>query len=112
MSLDKGREMRRPKLMTVVSLAAMAVLFLWRPIPADDNYQVSYTAEFSAEELVFYQHMGWDMVRLADGSHLAELGKPMLPAKEIRIALPAGMTVTGVRIVDAAQEEFDIARIL
>ena len=76
--------------MTVVSLAAMAVLFLWRPIPADDNYQVSYTAEFSADEL----------------------DKPMLPAKEIRVALPSGMAVTGVRVVGITQEEiagrFDI----
>ena len=105
MSLSKGREMRRPKLMVVVGLAAMAVLFLWQPIPAEDSYQVSYTVKFSADELVFYQHMGWDMVRLADGSHLAELGKPMLPAKEIRVALPSGMAVTGVRIVNTVQEE-------
>jgi hypothetical protein len=97
--------MKRSKSMIVVSLAAMAVMFLSRPIPAEDNYQVSYTAEFSADHLAFYQHMGWDMVRLQDGSHLAELGKPMLPSREIRIALPAGMAATGVRIVNTAQEE-------
>ena len=104
MFLYKGKEMRRSKSMIVVWLAAMSLLFLGQPIPAEDNYQVSYTVQFSADELVFYRHLGWDMVRLQDGSHLAELGEPMLPAKEIRIALPAGMAVTGVQIAGTTQE--------
>lgn len=65
--------------MIVGWLAAISHLFLGQPIPAEDNYQVRYTAEFSTDELVFYQTMAWDVVRLQDGSHLAEPGKPMLP---------------------------------
>ncbi|UCB52686.1 MAG: hypothetical protein JSV10_00920 [Candidatus Zixiibacteriota bacterium] len=104
--------MRRSKLAIVVWFAAMSLMLFAQPIPAVDDYQVRYTAEFSADELVFYQNMAWDMVRLQDGNHLAELGKPMLPAKEIRIALPAGMAVTSVQMVNSTQEEipgrFDI----
>jgi hypothetical protein len=105
MSLDKGREMRRSKLMIAVWLAAMAVMFLSQPIPAEENYQVSYTAEFLVDDLIFTEYLAWDVVRLADGSYLAELGKPMLPAKEIRMAIPSGMAVTGVRVVGTTQED-------
>ncbi|MGB2768531.1 MAG: C25 family cysteine peptidase [Candidatus Zixiibacteriota bacterium] len=104
--------MRRSKLTIGAWLAIACFVFFAQPVYAEDSYQVGYTAEFSLDELEFYQTMAWDMVRLTDGSHLAELGKPMLPAKEIRIALPAGMVVTGVQIVGATQEEipgrFDI----
>lgn len=89
----------------VVWFAAASFVLFAQSIQANDNYQVRYTAEFSADKLMFSQTLGWDMVRLQDGSHLAELGRPMLPAKEIRIALPAGMAVTGVQIANATQEE-------
>ncbi|MGB2803555.1 MAG: C25 family cysteine peptidase [Candidatus Zixiibacteriota bacterium] len=97
--------MRRSKLTIGAWLAIACFVFFAQPVYAEDSYQVGYTAEFSLDELEFYQTMAWDMVRLTDGGHLAELGKPMLPAKEIRIALPSGMVVTGVQIVNTTQEE-------
>jgi hypothetical protein len=89
----------------VVWFAAACFVLFAQSIPADDSHQVRYTVEFSVDELSFYQTMGYDMVRLQHGGHLAEPGKPMLPAKEIRIALPAGMSVSSVSIVSVTQNE-------
>jgi len=67
--------------------------------------QVRYTAEFSLEDLSFDKHLGYDVVGLRKISYSDDLGKPMLPALELRIALPAGMAAQSVRVLGATQEE-------
>ena len=96
--------MSRLKLIAVLSTIIPILLFV-RPIFSEDRYEVRYTAEFSAEELSFHKIMGYDMVRLEHAGHLTELEKPMLPSKEIKIALPAGMAVKSVQVVNTTQEE-------
>ena len=96
--------MTKLRLMTVL-LTAVCVLILGEEVFPDENYQVRYTAEFSMDDFSFDRVMGYDMVWLKEGSHLAELGKPMLPSREIRIALPSGMQVTGVQVVNTTWEE-------
>jgi hypothetical protein len=86
-------------------VSAISILFFVCPVLSDDNHQVRYTAEFSAEEFSFDQFKGYDVVRTKEGSFLAELGKPMLPARQIKVALPTGMRVVSVQVVDAIQEE-------
>lgn len=71
-------------------------------VEADDEgpaFAVCYTATFPKDGLVFGKLMGYDTVRLEDAGCLNEAGRPMLPAQTLRIALPAGMAVTGVRVV-------------
>ncbi len=103
--------MTKSKLVTVL-LTAISILCFANPIFSDNSYRVSYTAEFSQDALSFHKIMGYDLIRLKDGGQLAELGKPMLPSKEIKIALPSGMEVKGVRIADTKSEgilgEFNI----
>jgi hypothetical protein len=70
-----------------------------------DAYSVQYTAHFSRGELSFDKVMGYDLVNLKDGDFLLESGEPMLPSKELRIALPAGMAVTSVEVVNTTEEE-------
>jgi hypothetical protein len=98
-----------------VALVAMPILliaaFLWAGqeasqagrtvIDGQPVHQVQYTATFAEDALIFGELLGYDTVSLRDGDYLNEPGKPMLPAKEFRIALPAGMAVTNVRLVDA-----------
>ena len=83
----------------VKMLAVTCIILFALPlqlIPAE----FQYTAEFSRADFVFDRVMNYDIVRLKDGDWINNIGKPMLPAKEIKIALPAGMAATGVRIVD------------
>jgi len=65
---------------------------------------VQYTIHFSQTELSFGKLKGYDMVRLDDGGYLAQRGKPMLPTREIKIALPQGMVAQTVRIVASELE--------
>ena len=74
---------------------------------ADTGIQVRHTVEFSQHELTFDKVLGYDAVRLGEGNYLSQLGEPMLPAREIRIALPAGMAAQTISIVTSTIEEVD-----
>ncbi len=78
----------RTLLLTVILIAVMAV-FTGSAL-AD---QVSYTIDFSKSDLSFSKTADYDVVKLADGDYLSETGKPFLPSKTIRIALPSGFAV-------------------
>ena len=84
---------------------ALSVLFFSEAVYSEDSHTVRYTAEFSAGEFSFDKVMGYDVARMQRCGQLAELGKPMLPSREIRIALPFGMTAESVRIVSATQDQ-------
>ncbi len=60
--------------------------------------EVRYTATFSAGDLTFTQRHGYDVVRLADFGQLTDVGRPALPVQTVRVAVPAGMAVSGVRL--------------
>jgi hypothetical protein len=96
--------MIRSKLTVLLFAAAITILFAQAAF-SDDAYQVRHTFVFSSDQLSFEQLLGYDVVKLEGGEFLSELGKPMLPSKEIRIALPSGMGVTGVRVVNTEKEE-------
>ena len=52
--------------------------------------EVSYTAEFFQIDLGFGTLDGYDVIHMRNASVMSELGKPVLPAKTIGIAIPAG----------------------
>jgi hypothetical protein len=89
----------------IVLLVALFVVFSAKPLLSEEVYKVRYVALFSQNDLVFDKLKGYDMVRLREGGFLSELGKPMLPSKELKIALPSGMAVKSVSVVDAKKEE-------
>lgn len=85
-------------------LIALFFIFLTKPILAEESFKVQYVAGFSQNDLSFDKLKGYDIVRLKDGGWLVELGKPMLPAKELKIALPAGMAVKSVYAMNTKSE--------
>ena len=101
---DKERKMSKSKLM-ISLLIAVCFMFFARPVVSDEGYEVRYMVEFSTDELSFDKLKGYDMVTLKDGDWFAELAKPMLPSKELKIALPSGMAVTSVYVVNTEKEE-------
>ena len=66
---------------------------------AGQTFELRYTATFAADDLVFDQVLGYDRVTLPDGGILDKPGWPMLPTQYVRIAVPEGMAVTGVRVL-------------
>ncbi|MBU0639121.1 MAG: hypothetical protein KKB50_09680 [Planctomycetes bacterium] len=65
-----------------------------------EQFEVWYAASFSTDDLVFGELLGYDTVDLIDGGFLDQPGQPLLPARLVRLALPAGMKVTGLRVVE------------
>jgi hypothetical protein len=96
--------MTKSKLM-VSLLTFVFFMFFATPLLSEEGYEAQYTAEFSADQLSFGKMMGYDVVRLQNADLLTELAKPMLPTKEIKIALPPGMVVKSVRVVRTEKEE-------
>ncbi|HNQ22656.1 MAG TPA: C25 family cysteine peptidase [Phycisphaerae bacterium] len=63
------------------------------------SYEVRYTANFLPDELSLDTVLGYDHVEITDGAWLNEAGLPLLPVRIASVALPAGMTVTGLRVL-------------
>jgi len=66
----------------------------------ENEYTIEYTMTFSTDDLIFGSFMGYDTVEIVDGTIINDVGKPMMPAKEIKIALPEGIAAEDVHIVD------------
>jgi hypothetical protein len=98
--------MSKSKVIAMLLLAACAAFFA-RGAHSENSYQVKHTVRFSPQDFSPSKVMGYDLFRLHEGGYLAELGKPMLPCREIKVALPQGMAVTAVRVVDSTGEEME-----
>ena len=96
--------MRKPRVAALLFLAA-CVGFMAGTVFSEGAYQVSHTASFPQNEFSFDRFSGYDRVTVSRGSYLAELGRPMLPCREIKIALPSGMMAQSVRVVEATTEQ-------
>jgi len=68
-------------------------------------FELRCVATFSQDDLRFSRLMGYDVVRLEDGACLRPVGHPLLPASMVRVALPPGMSVTGVRVAGTQSTE-------
>jgi hypothetical protein len=68
---------------------------------AGPTFELRCAVQFAADDLVFDQRLGYDIVRLVAGGATSEPGHPALPTWSAGIAVPAGMVVTGVRVVDS-----------
>jgi len=101
---DKEIKMIKSKLIMAL-LLAVSIMFFARPVLSENGYKIQHVAQFSQDELSFGKLMGYDMVTLKDGDFLTELGKPMLPSKELKIALPAGMAAKSVQVVNTTEVE-------
>ncbi|UCD14337.1 MAG: hypothetical protein JSW60_02680 [Thermoplasmatales archaeon] len=69
------------------------------------DFAVKYTVTFSEEEFHFDKTMGYDIVKYKDNGQLCEIGKPMLPIKNIMLALPKGMKATNIKIINMNEKE-------
>ena len=94
-----------PVAISVLLLAAAFLTPAQVSSQGKDATEVRYTAKFSLEDLSFDKFVGYDLVELENGSYSDELGTPMLPSVELRIALPAGMAAQSVRVLIATGEE-------
>jgi hypothetical protein len=90
---------------TLLRAAATAVLFTIISVSASPAQVVSVqTVEFDQADLRFDKVRGYDIVELKGCHFLTETGRPALPSKEIRVALPLGMAATSARLTSSHSE--------
>lgn len=89
----------------VLALVTLSVL-LFVPVPraAAGQPAVTYTLAFDAQSVSIGKHLSFDTVTLTGADALQESGQPVVPAVDVRLALPAGMRATGARAVAAVQQ--------
>jgi len=85
-------------------------IFLLTPVLINASYveivtkqkdaTLRYNLTFSEDEFHFDNIMGYDIVRYIDNGQLCEIGKPMVPLKNVMIALPPGMKATSIKIIN------------
>lgn len=88
-----------------VSLAVTILIALATYQGAFAVQQTTVTVSFSQEQLLFDQVRGYHRIRLMDGALISRMGEPVLPAKQVMVAIPSGAEATQVRVRSLANEE-------
>ncbi|MCK4413208.1 MAG: T9SS type A sorting domain-containing protein [Candidatus Eisenbacteria sp.] len=101
--------MQHTRLLPVAVIAALLLAFA---LPASGTAAeganeglLEYTLEFSEHELTFENAKGFDLVSMDETTFLSTPGHPMLPVRQIKIALPSGLVATGVRVLAVERVE-------
>ncbi|MBN1861604.1 MAG: hypothetical protein JW840_09115 [Candidatus Thermoplasmatota archaeon] len=68
------------------------------------TFQKTLTVSFSENDFLFFFKEGYNPIYLSEGKSTTEIGKPMLPIKNIRIALPSGMKATTIHIDEIKEQ--------
>ncbi|MDD3733146.1 MAG: hypothetical protein PHU88_12305, partial [candidate division Zixibacteria bacterium] len=71
------------------------------------KFEETCNVSFSTGDFTFDRVLDYDVVRIKGSQYLAVTGKPWLPAREIKIALPQGMKATGVKISQVSTINLD-----
>ena len=95
-------------MITLISIVFMLSLLSSAQIASEFNkavdYQLEYTVSFSQEYIIFGTLMGYDLIQLSDGTYINDVGKPMMPVKQLNIALPDGMKADDISVVGYTSE--------
>ena len=71
----------------------------------NQDYEVTCTMRFSPEDVLFETLKGYDTILLPECTSSMDPGKPMVPMKQLRLALPEDMRATTVQILDIQREQ-------
>ncbi|MBN1281146.1 MAG: hypothetical protein JXA00_05810 [Candidatus Thermoplasmatota archaeon] len=71
------------------------------------DFSVDYTLTCSQDDVTFQMARGYDVVSLTDGTYGDDIGKPMMPQRQVRIALPAGIKAQQVTILSMQHAELN-----
>jgi hypothetical protein len=88
------------KVLNVVSLISLTTPCL---LSAQTTYKITYTAEFSQFDLGFSKVAGYDLITMKGATVISELGKPVMPAKSVAIAIPARAVAVEFRSLGASK---------
>jgi len=72
--------------------------------PIEINSNIIITIRFNEDDFEFKKYNGYDVITCPDGGLITDIGKPMLPLKNIMVALPSKIKATNVKILDFKEE--------
>lgn len=70
-----------------------------------NSFQVRQTITFDPNDLSFQTISGFDLVLLEGASGCTDIGAPYLPAMDVKVALPEGMTVKSISLEQAVRQD-------
>ncbi len=71
----------------------------------NDRYSLNYSLEFYEKDFQMDKYQDWDVIKHEDIGQLNEIGKPMLPIKNILIAIPNNIKVTDIEILNLTEKD-------
>ena len=78
-------------LFVLPSLSPAQTMFEQEADVSSNDFEIKHTITFSEKDLIFGTMMGYDTVQIKDGAFINDVDKPMIPIKNIQIALPSEM---------------------
>jgi hypothetical protein len=69
------------------------------------NSNVTINIDFSEDDFEFKKFNGYDTIYYPEGGLTTDIGQPMLPLKNVLVALPSNMRATNVRLLDFVEKE-------
>ena len=90
-------------LLILSSISSSTSAFSYEENDPETSYQKTFTCTFSENDLLFSTQNNYDVVHLSEGGYETDPGKPMVPLKNIQIALPPGMKATAIQVIDVKQ---------
>ncbi len=88
--------MHHDKGIMLLCLVCVSIMGAPHAVCALTTTEVRHTVEFSQSDLHFEKSDGYDVIRITDASVVSELGKPVLPVKRVKIAIPNDTRAIGV----------------
>jgi hypothetical protein len=70
-------------------------------------FEKTYTVVFSTDSLLFDRVNGYDTVRMDECGFTMDVGKPQMPCKEIRIAVPTEIQITNIHVDHIEEQTMD-----
>ena len=97
--------MKKNRLKLIIGAVIISFFVLMPLTPADvtaekksETFKISHTIIFNEEDFIFESIDEYDLISFEEGYYLSEIGKPMLPTKNIRLALPSGMIAENIQV--------------
>jgi hypothetical protein len=103
---------RKISLTLVITSFFILTTIIPTPLTAEDKKTIDFSSDniititFDKDDFEFDKYNGYDVIRYPDGGQTTDIGKPMLPSKNILVALPNEMIAKNVKILEIKQIEF------
>jgi hypothetical protein len=91
-------------LLLLIALPSSAISGKANKVDINQSSDLQFTINFPESNLTFDKYNEYDIAQIAGCQYTNELGKPALPIRYVKIALPYGIAANQVRIIEVTQK--------